>query len=126
MIPLLEMAFEAAKNSYAPYSGFKVGAAVECASGQIVTGNNQEVASYGLTICAERVALAALYAKNPDAKVVSIAVYSPNNKDGIVRPCGACREYIAECAKRSGTDIKIIMPDCTMAISELLPLLFEM
>lgn len=126
MDPLLKLAAAAAQNGYAPYSGFKVGAAVECLSGETSTGNNQEVASYGLTICAERVALATLFAKNPNAKVQSIAIYSPNAKEGIVRPCGACREYIAECAKRSTTDIKVIMADCSVNISELLPLPFEL
>ncbi|MEG1414537.1 MAG: cytidine deaminase [Mucinivorans sp.] len=126
MDPLLQMAKEAAQQAYAPYSSFKVGAAVECTCGQIVTGNNQEVSSYSLTLCAERVALAKLFSDNPAARVARLAIYSPSAPGGVVRPCGACRQYIAECAQRSGTDIEIVMADKKELISTLLPLAFSL
>lgn len=126
MDSLLLAAQEAANQAYAPYSSFRVGAAVECMSGVVVTGNNQEVASYSLTLCAERVALAKLFSDHPQARVSRIAIYSPSAPGGIVRPCGACREYIAEMARRSGTDIEIVMVDQTLPISRLLPLAFTL
>lgn len=124
---LLKRAVLAATRAYAPYSEFKVGAAVELADGQIIEGNNQECASSSLTICAERVALATAFAANPSAVVRRIAIYSPNTPGGIA-PCGACREYIAQCSHRTGVDIQIIgLPDAqTLPISTLLPLQFTM
>lgn len=126
MHPLLQVAAESAQKAYAPYSSFKVGAAVETSTGQITTGNNQETASLSLCICAERVALAKLFSDDPAAIVSRIAIYSPSAAKGIVRPCGACREYINECAKRSGVEIEVIMVDRTEKISTLLPLAFTL
>lgn len=123
---LLKIAKLAADSAYAPHSGFRVGAAVMTASGEIVTGNNQEADSYSLTICAERVALAKLFSENPEAKATQIAVYTLNNSEGVVRPCGACREYIAQSARRCGIDIEVVMADRSVRISELLPLAFEL
>lgn len=119
---LLKRAAQAANRAYAPYSQFRVGAAVELVDGQIVEGNNQECAASPLCICAERVALATAFAANPSAVVRRIAVYSPNTPSGIA-PCGACREFIAECARRCGVDIEVLgLPDNqTMPISLLLP-----
>lgn len=118
---LMQAAKRAAHLAYAPYSGFAVGAAVLTQDGLMVAGNNQEVASYGLTICAERVALAKLFSDNPDAKISRIAVCALSDPEGKVRPCGACLEYIKECAKRSGIDIQVEMSDITLPISTLLP-----
>lgn len=127
MKTLLNHAIEASKNAYCPYSKFQVGAAVELSDGTIVTGCNQEGASYSVTICAERVALSSVFASRPDAKVVRIAVYSPNMPDGIA-PCGICREYISECARRCDIDIEVVgLPGGESAkISELLPHSFEL
>ncbi len=122
MKTLLDYAKEAATHAYAPYSNFHVGAAVELTDGTIVTGSNQEVGSYSLAICAERVALSSAFHQYPTAKVKRIAIYSPNRPDGIP-PCGACREYISECSLRSGIDIEIIgvKEGKVYTISELLP-----
>lgn len=121
MDSLLQAAAAAAQKAYAPYSDFRVGAAVLCADGSVIAGNNQENASYSLTLCAERVALAKLFSENPLASVLKIAIYAPNNAQGTIRPCGACLQYIKECAERSGTDIEVVMADGVMKISELLP-----
>ncbi len=122
MDKLLKRAIEASSTAYAPYSGFCVGAAVELESGEIVVGSNQECASYSLTICAERVALAAALSNFPNGVVRRIAIYSPQSPSGIA-PCGACREFIMECARRGEVDIEIIGIDGehTTTISALLP-----
>ena len=88
---LIHAALDAQKRAYAPYSDFPVGAALRTASGKIYQGANVENASYGLTICAERVAAAAAVAAG-DREFVAIAVVSR----GGVSPCGACRQFLAE------------------------------
>jgi len=92
---LLGRARAAMKRAYAPYSKFKVGAAVLLANGRIFTGCNVENVSYGLTICAERNAIfAAVTASAKKPKIVAVAVL---NKRGIpCSPCGACRQVIAQ------------------------------
>lgn len=90
---LLAAAGEARARAYAPYSNFRVGAAVETADGTIVTGCNVENASYGLTVCAERVALARAVAEG-HRTIRAIAV---TGGDGVAAaPCGACRQFIVE------------------------------
>jgi cytidine deaminase len=95
---LLVRASEARKHAYAPYSGFRVGAAVLMPDGRVVTGTNVENASYGLTICAERVAAAsAVGASRPtirDRKIVAVALVG-SSKDPTF-PCGACRQFLYE------------------------------
>jgi len=91
---LFQAAFQAALNSYSPYSKFRVGAAILCADGSIVTGTNVENRSFGLTICAERSALvAAISAGKRDFKAIAIA--TPDS-DYPVSPCGACRQVLSE------------------------------
>jgi cytidine deaminase len=98
---LLERARAARARAYAPYSGFAVGAALATASGRIVEGCNVENASYGLSLCAERVALAAAVAAG-DRAFVALAVAGP---DGVATaPCGACRQVLAEFAP----DLRIV------------------
>ena len=123
---LYEDARKAARNSYSPYSGFKVGAALRLASGEIVTGTNVENVSYGLTICAERSALVRAVSEfGPAIRVAAVAVANLN--DAPSPPCGACRQVLAE----------FILPDApvafpaadglrVMAFSEVLPLAFDM
>jgi len=123
---LYELARHAAQNSYSPYSGFKVGAALRLSSGEIVTGTNVENVSYGLTICAERSALVRAVAEHgPDIRIAAVAVANLN--DAPSPPCGACRQVLAE----------FILPDApvafpavgglrVMAFSEILPLAFDM
>jgi cytidine deaminase len=92
---LVRAAREAMQRAYAPYSNFRVGAAVLTSEGDIFTGCNVENASYGLTNCAERTAIfAAVAAKGPEMRIRAIAV---TNAAGVAcSPCGACRQVIFE------------------------------
>ncbi len=92
---LMEVAREAAKNAYAPYSGFRVGAAILTEDGQVHAGCNVENASYGLGTCAERNAAAAMALAQPEGRTIkTIAVASPNAAPCF--PCGACRQVLRE------------------------------
>jgi cytidine deaminase len=88
---LIQAAIQAQQRAYAPYSNFPVGAAIRTTSGKIYQGANVENASYGLTICAERVAASTAVAAG-DRDFVAIAITSP----GGATPCGACRQFLAE------------------------------
>lgn len=123
---LMESAQRAAQNSYSPYSGFKVGAALELDNGVIVTGTNVENVSYGLTICAERAALARAIAEHgPDIRIRAVAIANLNHAAST--PCGACRQTLAEFAE---PDAPVAFPGddgiVTMRFAELLPLAFDM
>ncbi len=123
---LLELARKAAENSYSPYSGFRVGAALRLANGETVTGTNVENVSYGLTICAERVAVAQAVSQfGPKIRIAAAAVVNLNGKAS--PPCGACRQVLAEFIEPAAP---VIFPVAggtrTMAFSELLPLGTEM
>ena len=123
---LLEMAARAAENSYSPYSGVRVGAALRLTNGETVTGTNVENASYGLTICAERAAVArAVTEFGPKLRIAAAAV---TNLNGLASPpCGACRQVLAEFM---APDAPVVFPAAggirTMALSDLLPLGSEM
>src|SRR5436305_1052059 len=92
---LVKLARAAMRNAYAPYSDFKVGAAILLKDGRIFTGCNVENASYGLTICAERNAIfAAVAASKGKPEIVAVAVL--NHRGVACSPCGACRQVIAE------------------------------
>lgn len=109
---LLEAAKAAAKNAYAPYSRFRVGAAVRLSSGIIVTGNNQENAAYPSGLCAERVALFHASAVYPEISVEAIAVTAISEKSIInepIAPCGACRQVMAETESKGGVPLRVIM-----------------
>ncbi|WP_029897455.1 cytidine deaminase [Desulfohalovibrio reitneri] len=96
---LLEKARQAARNAYAPYSGFRVGAAV-LAGGTVYTGVNVENACYGLGLCAERSALAAAVTAG-EHQVTGVAVACPDavgEDPSATTPCGACRQWLAELA----------------------------
>jgi len=90
---LLRAAAAATKNAYAPYSRFRVGAALLTAGGEIVTGCNVENVSYGLTICAERSAVFAAVARRL-RKIQAVAIVASGPKPPY--PCGACRQVLAE------------------------------
>lgn len=92
---LLSIAKEAAKDAYAPYSGYRVGSAVKCSDGSIYYGCNVENASYSLTICAER---SAIFKAVSEGKkdFEAIAIYA--DTDRLFPPCGACRQVISEFA----------------------------
>src|ERR1019366_6784019 len=92
---LVRAAAKARQRAVAPYSKFKVGAALLTQSGGIITGANVESASYGLTCCAERVALFnALTAGKRNSVAIAIGARAP----GGAMPCGACRQLLAQCA----------------------------
>ena len=92
----MDLARDAARAAYAPYSSFQVGSALRTLSGAVFTGCNVENASYGLTICAERSAIfRAVASEGPAMKLASIAVVCPGHE---FPPCGACRQVIAEFA----------------------------
>src|SRR5579863_8514945 len=92
---LLAHARAAASHSYSPYSGFRVGAALQLAGGQIVTGTNVENVSYGLTLCAERSALVRAVSEfGPEIRITAVAVANLNGAAS--PPCGACRQMLAE------------------------------
>lgn len=92
---LLHVAREALSDAHAPYSGFRVGAAVLTASNKVYSGCNVENASYGLTVCAERVAV--LKAVSEGEKMIS-AVAIVVSGDQMARPCGACLQVLREFA----------------------------
>ena len=103
---LLKKAQEASQNDYAPYSDFQVGACVLAKNGKTYSGCNVENASYGLTVCAERNALANAIV-NGEKEIVAVAIYSPKMKNCL--PCGACRQVIfefqKELADKKGLDV---------------------
>lgn len=128
---LIERAFEAAKKAWAPYSGFRVGAAVLLEDGTVVCGNNQENRAYPLGSCAERVAVNYARAAYPALPIVAVAIVSPDS-EAPVSPCGGCREVLMEAVRaQAGRDIKVIMADRTGTMvreamaTELLPWAFE-
>jgi cytidine deaminase len=110
---LLAAARKAAAHAYAPYSGYAVGAAVLLNDGEIVTGCNFENASYGLTLCAETVALATVNAQGRLRDVREIAIVGGKIEHGTpqgsdpVHPCGRCRQVINEAAGVSGHDTMV-------------------
>lgn len=116
---LLRIAKEASLNAYVPYSGFPVGAALECADGTVFTGCNVENAAYGDTICAERTAVVKAVSEG-HRDFVRIAVYGEGK--GYCMPCGSCRQVLSEfspeievlCAKAGGSyvsyPLKRLMP----------------
>ena len=96
---LMEKAIEARKNAYAPYSKFSVGAAILLDNDEVVTGNNQENASYPSGLCAERTAIYYAGAQYPDAKILKMALTAGSRINQTITPippCGACRQAIAE------------------------------
>lgn len=131
---LIDMAKVAAKKAYAPYSQFKVGAALLLKNGEIIVGNNQENAVYPAGLCAERVALFYASSKFPKQSIVSLAIISfhkPKKNGKPVTPCGACRQAILEYELRFGIDIRLLMSSesgetyvCN-SVKELLPLAFN-
>lgn len=121
---LIKLAQEAAKKAYAPYSNFKVGAALLCKSGNVYTGCNVENSSYGASNCAERTAVFKAVSEG-ERDFVKIAIVS--EKGGLTFPCGICRQVLSE-----------FMPNGSMvlysdeqgikefALNELLPYAFKL
>jgi cytidine deaminase len=109
---LMARARESVKNAYAPYSDFRVGAAVLLANGEVVAGNNQENASYPVGLCAERVAIFAAAANYPGIEMKAIAITASSKQFNVnkpVTPCGACRQAISEYEHLHKNSIRIIM-----------------
>jgi cytidine deaminase len=129
---MIEAAKEATANSYAPYSGFRVGAAVLLEGGEIITGNNQENAAYPSGLCAERVAVFFANAARPDRRIEAVAVaawHEGRFTEEVITPCGSCRQVLLETEKRFGSPMKVLMYGggtvyVLESAGELLPLCF--
>ena len=123
---LLDAARRAAGGAYCPYSRFRVGAAIR-AGGAIFTGANVENASYGLTVCAERVAaFAAVLAGARAFEAIAVAcVDAPEGAGpGLLMPCGACRQVLAEFA---GPETPVLVDRAgEFTLEDLLPLAFRL
>jgi cytidine deaminase len=127
---LVHKAKDATLHSYAPYSKFNVGAALMLEDGSIVTGSNQENASYPLCMCAERVALYTAATMHPNKRITKLAVvaHKKNHKElTSATSCGACAQVMLEFESRQKKSFEVIMlgPDnkwvkCK-SVSQLLP-----
>lgn len=131
---LLKEAWDACESAYAPYSQFRVGAAVRLANNLIFKGNNQENAAYPSGICAERVAVFSAAATYPGIQIKTIAVVAKTkifNLSYPVTPCGACRQVMAEYEMLSGKPMRVILQGNSEkiwiidGIANLLPLMFH-
>jgi cytidine deaminase len=131
---LLEAARQATGYAYAPYSNFRVGAALRLNDGSIITGSNQENASFPAGICAERVALSAVSAVSPGMAVTALAltyVKETGDSSRPISPCGICRQSLAEYEQRFGQPIRVILGGSTGEIfvlnkaTDLLPFAFS-
>jgi cytidine deaminase len=120
-LALVQAAARARRRAVAPYSGFRVGAALRVAGGKIVSGANVESASYGLTCCAERVALfKALTEGHKRFRAVAVVAAVA----GGAMPCGACRQLLAEYAPEAVVlvaDSRALTKIRRFAVTELLP-----
>lgn len=130
---LFHLAEKARDNAYAPYSQFRVGAAVLLSNGKTVIGSNQENAAYPSGLCAERVAVFAASSQYPDATIISVAIAvsgRPGGQASPVSPCGDCRQVMAEYEHRQKQGIKLVMPGGNNSvvvvhdIATLLPFMF--
>ena len=120
---LADRAKAARRNAYAPYSHFKVGAAVQTAGGRVFDGCNVENASYGLCICAERTAIAKAISEG-EKRIVAMAVATRGRTPG--PPCGMCRQVLSEFADPS-TPVLLVAesgPTRKVTLGDLLPLPF--
>jgi cytidine deaminase len=121
---LIDAAIQSLENAYAPYSKYKVGAALLCADETVFTGCNVENASFGLTNCAERTALFAAIA-NGQTEFAAIAIAA--SSEPVPFPCGACRQVLAEfCGPDFPVYIKRSEGCETTTLGELLPHSFDL
>ena len=125
---------KALSNSHSPYSGFRVGVAVQLESGRIVYGSNQENVAYPSGLCAERVALFLIGTTYPDDKILSMAITAQTDHFLIKEPvtsCGACLQVMAEYEKKQSHPINVLFYCLngaiirTTGIKTLLPFAFE-
>jgi len=130
---LLQQARDVTANAYAPYSNFQVGAVARLASGDIVTGSNQENASFPVGLCAERVLLASVASMHPRTPIETIAIsYKSDHQksDHPISPCGICRQSLQEYETRISHPVQLILGGMTGpvyvidSVTKLLPLAF--
>jgi cytidine deaminase len=130
---LLNKAKEVTDLAYAPYSKFKVGAVAKLANGEMITGSNQENASFPVGLCAERVLLSSLSSLYPNVAIGTIAISYKSEmqvSDHPVSPCGICRQSLQEFEGRVNQPIQLILGGLTgpvyvlESVSHLLPLAF--
>lgn len=131
---LMGQAVEIRKKAYAPYSQFRVGAALLLDNGKIVLGSNQENAAYPSGLCAERVAIFYAGSMYPEAKILKIAITAAsdtNQTKAPIPPCGSCRQSIAEYEIKQETPIEIyFMGEIgsiyrSASLKNLLPFMFD-
>ena len=130
---MVDKAKEAAFRAYAPYSGFKVGAAALMENGEIITGNNQENVAFPSGLCAERTTLFYAHSRYPDRAVRALAIAAHTEGDFLdrpVSPCGACRQVMLETEMRFHCPVKVILYGkkeiyIVGSIKDLLPLAFD-
>lgn len=131
---LMQSAIETRENAYAPYSKFKVGAAILLDNNEVVVGSNQENASYPSGLCAERTAIYYVGAKYPNAKILKMAITASSQNqvtDSPIPPCGACRQSISEYEIKQNQPIEIYFMGATgkvvksNSLANLLPLGFD-
>lgn len=130
---LLQAALEVMSQAYAPYSQFRVGAAVRAKSGTTYLGTNLENASYGLTVCAEMAALSVANTAG-DLATEAIAVVggqmTAQGEPNIITPCGRCRQLLVEAGELAQEDVRVLAGNANLSqilvarISELLPYAF--
>jgi len=118
LVRLVEAARGAREHAYAPYSGFRVGAAIETASGALYVGANVENASYGATICAERAAVGSMIAAG-ERSIARVAVYTESPT--LSMPCGLCRQVLGEFGMSATVVAAGPSATRTLALSALLP-----
>jgi len=131
---LMNKAIEVKENAYAPYSNFRVGAALLLENGTIVTGNNQENAAYPSGICAERVAIWKASSEFPNHKILKLAISASSSTQLTkepVAPCGACRQTLSEYELKQKDKIEVyFMGEVgkvikTNSLLDLLPIAFD-
>lgn len=119
---LVDMARKATVDAYAPYSRFRVGAAARLVNGELITGTNQENASYPAGICAERTLLSVAGALFPGVAIETLAVSYDNGRgssDHPISPCGICRQSLQEFEQRTKHPIRIILAGQTGKVNVL-------
>ncbi len=130
---LVAEAREATFRSYAPYSKFKVGAAIQLSNGEIVSGSNQENAAYPSGTCAERTTCYYAHSRYPQARFEAIAIAARTENDEFqatpISPCGACRQALLEYEVIGGAPIKVLLVGAEQvyrlpSVVNLLPLAF--
>lgn len=134
VVSLMEKAMEAREKSYSPYSNFSVGAAILLENNEIVTGSNQENASYPSGLCAERTAIFYAGAQYPDVAMIRMAIIAGSKTkvtDAPIPPCGACRQSIAEYEVKQDRPIELYFMGekgkvvKSHSLANLLPLVFD-